>query len=320
MEKRNWTKDEDDILIEERMYGSSYAKIANVLEDRSRHSVRHRWETIRDKIDYITSFGRKKEKNTDVKILIFDIETSPLIVYSWGAYQQFIRPENVIKDWFVISWAGKWLHSKEKFKEVLTPSEAKEGNDKRIVSKLWQLFDEADIIVAHNCDRFDKKKMNWRFLIHGFPPPLSYRTVDTIKVARKYFSATSNKLDYLTEALRIGRKTETGGFDLWANCMNGDSKALAEMLDYNVNDIDILEKLYLELLPWITNHPNLGLYSDAEITVCPACGSTRIKVADKVITTAANAYYQYRCLDCNHVGRTKQHATTLEKRKVMVSN
>jgi hypothetical protein len=162
--------------------------------------------------------------------------------------------------------------------------------------------------------------MNWRFIYHGFPPPLSYKTVDTLKVAKKYFSASSNKLDYLTNALNIGGKLETGGLELWKKCMDGDKKALEAMLYYNIKDIDILEELYIKLLPWITNHPNVGLYTNDDIQICPACGSNKIKIADKTITTAVNAYYQYRCLNCNHVGRTKIHATTREKRQEILSN
>jgi len=33
---------------------------------------------------------------------------------------------------------------------VLTPDEAKEGNDERIVKKMWKLLDETDIVISHN--------------------------------------------------------------------------------------------------------------------------------------------------------------------------
>jgi len=316
-----WEKEEDDILIQSKINkGLSYAKISSLLKNRTRNAVRHRWESIREKIDVSGVLLENKDRVGGPKVLIFDIETTPLIVYTWGVYQQFIRPEDIINDWYVLSWSAKWLHNKDIMSEVLTPKESIAENDKRIVSKLWELFDDADIIIGHNCDRFDQKKMNWRFLIHGFPPPLMYKTVDTLKVARKYFSSTSNKLDYLTGSLGMRGKTSTGGMELWKNCMKGDKDALDKMLNYNINDVVILENLYLRLLPWITNHPNLGLFDDREISVCPTCGSDKIKVEDKISSTSVNGYRQYRCENCFHVGRTKIHITTKEKRAVMLSN
>jgi len=317
----DWTTEEDEALIQFRINENlSYAGISKRLGERTVNAVRHRWEKIKDRISPDDVLLSNEEIVGGPKVLLYDIETTPMLVYSWGVYKQFIRPDNVFKDWNVLSWAGKWLHDKNVMSACLTSSEAKSGDDRRIVSQLWKLFDKADIVVAHNGDRFDNKKMNWRFLFHGFPPPLSYKTVDTLKVARKYFSATSNKLDYLTDQLSIGRKLETGGLDLWISCMEGDKQALKEMVTYNAQDVIILEKIYLRLLPWITNHPNLGLFDKREISICPVCGSDNIEISEKVMTTAVNAYYQYRCKDCSHVGRTKIHATTKEKRKEMVSN
>ena len=316
-----WTDEEDDALIQFRVNDNlSYAKIAKKLAGRTVNAVRHRWDAIKDDINLDNVLLGSNVRTGGPKILLYDIETSPMLIYSWNIYNTYISPDNVAQDWYVISWAAKWLHSKEVFGKVLTSKEAKDGDDKRIVSKLWTLFDDADIIVAHNGDRFDNRKMNWRFLYHGFPPPLSYKTIDTVKVARKYFSATSNKLDYLTDQLSVSKKIDSGGLSAWIECMSGNLEALNSMLYYNINDVKILEKIYLKLLPWITNHPNLGLFDDREILLCPACGSDNINIVDKVSTTMVNAYRQYRCLDCNHVGRTKLHATTSEKRKEMVSN
>lgn len=318
MSSTKWSKEEDGILLQSKLeHNLGYGKISNILDGRTRNAVRHRWELLKNRI---LSGEKEAEQSDGPRILVFDIETSPLVVYSWGVYQQFINPDNVINDWYVISWAAKWLNSNEIISNVLTAKEAQESDDRRIVSRLWELFDAADIIIAHNCDRFDKRKMNWRFLIHGFPPPLSSKTIDTLKVARKYFSATSNKLDYLTNALSIGKKSETGGLDLWKDCMSGDKKALEKMLNYNINDILILERVYLLLQPWITNHPNLGLYNSDNTVVCPACGSTEIETYEKIITTAANAYYQYRCNSCSHVGRTKKPITTKDKRDNTLAN
>ncbi len=70
----------------------------------------------------------------------------------------------------MISWAPKWLGSKEVMSECLTPEEILNEDDDRIIKHLWQLMDQADIVVAHNGKRFDVPKMNSRFILAGLPP------------------------------------------------------------------------------------------------------------------------------------------------------
>ena len=45
----------------------------------------------------------------DAKILIFDIETSPMEAYAWGTFKENIPIQRIKKDWFVMTWAAKWL-------------------------------------------------------------------------------------------------------------------------------------------------------------------------------------------------------------------
>jgi hypothetical protein len=136
------------------------------------------------------------------------------------------------------------------------------------------LIDRADIIVAHNGDSFDLVKINTRFLIHGFDPPSPYKTVDTLKVARKVFAFDSNKLDDLGHYLNIGRKLPHTGFHLWKGCMSGDPVAWAKMKRYNGHDVELLEKLYYLVRKWAPNHPQVN---QGKIENCPRCGSSKVQ-------------------------------------------
>jgi len=60
-------------------------------------------------------------------------------------------------------------------------------NDKYLIKELWDVFDQADIIIAHHGDGFDIKKSNARFVFHNLQPPSPYKSIDTLKIARKYF-------------------------------------------------------------------------------------------------------------------------------------
>ena len=233
--------------------------------------------------------------NQFAKILLFDIETSLMKVFVWGLYKQFIPHTNIIEDWYVISWAAKWLYDDEIQSDVLTSKEAINRDDSRVLESMWKLLNEADIVIAHNGDRFDLRKLNWRFINNEMDPPTPYRSIDTLKIARKEFAAPSYKLDFLTKNFGLHTKLTTD-FQLWVDCMDGDKDRLNEMNTYNEQDVIALEDVYLKIRPYIKNHPNLGVLSDMD--VCTNCGSERMEETDSVYLTSSNKFIVYRCNGC----------------------
>lgn len=234
------------------------------------------------------------QKQKSPRILLFDIETAPLISYNWGIHEQ--NAIKVIQDWYILSFAYKWLGDK-KTQYVSLPDfpsyKKNKQDDFELVKKLYSLFDEADIVVAHNGDAFDIKKSNARFLFHAMVPPSPYRTIDTLKVARKYFKLTSNRLDAVGKQLGIGGKEETGGFDLWERCINGDMAAWKKMGEYNKRDVELLEQLYMVLRPWIKN-VRLSVFKEG---TCPSCMSE--KVQRRGYDSSNSLWYQrYKCMSC----------------------
>ena len=236
------------------------------------------------------------------KILLFDIETALMEVYVWGLYKQRIPHTNIIKDkdgseksWFVLSWAAKWLFDDNVQSDIVTPSESKSRNDKRILKSIWKLLDEAEIVIGHNLDRFDIRKLNARFIDNDINPPSPFRSIDTLKVARKEFAFVSYKQDFLTKHFELENKLKTE-FQLWVDCMQGDQTRLDEMAKYNRHDVMGLEQVYLKLRPYIKNHPNLGVLVDMD--VCPTCGCEYLDETDSVYFTTANKFPVYRCQGC----------------------
>lgn len=187
------------------------------------------------------------ETNINPKILFIDIETAPIESYTWWIYDQCISINQIKEDWFVLSWSAKWLWEKEIKHARLTWKDALRKNDRLIIKEIWSLIDAADIVVGHNLDRFDIKKINTRFIKHWLPIPSYYQTIDTLKIARKFFGITSNKLDYLCKFLWLKRKISTWWFELWSECLKWNEKALKQMDEYCRNDTVILEELYLKL-------------------------------------------------------------------------
>lgn len=238
----------------------------------------------------------------DRKVLLFDIETAPNLSYIWGKWEQ--NALAVEQHWYMICFAYKWLGEKETY--VLSLPDFKEykkdrTNDEALVKELWKLFDKAEVIIAHNGDTFDIKKTNGRFLKYGLEPPTPYKTIDTLKIARKYFKLDSNKLDDLGDYLKIGRKIRTGGFDLWLDCIKGDMKAWKHMTDYNKQDVILLEKVYYKLRGWNKSSPNMNLILN-KIFNCPNCGSEYTNKRGYETTRVAT-YQRWNCLNCGYWAR-----------------
>lgn len=239
----------------------------------------------------------EKIMSNNPKILVFDIENSPNLGYIWAKYEQNVLAYT--EEWYVLCWVAKWLDNKKLITSSL-PDFKKEykkdpHNDYHVVKALWDLFDEADIIIGHNGDRFDVRKMNARFVYYGMNPPSPYKTVDTLKIAKRYFYFNSNSLNDLGQYLKLGKKVETGGFALWEGCMQGNMKSWRTMIKYNKQDVLLLEKVYLELRKWMIRHPG-NEYVQDNARVCHVCKNTKLQRRGIERTASGkNFHYRYQC-------------------------
>lgn len=240
------------------------------------------------------------------RTLLYDIETSYIVAGVWDIWNT--NAATVIQDWQILCFGYKWLG--EKKIHIVSQDDFKgykpgKLDDKNVVIALWNLFNEADIVVAHNGNSFDQKKVQARMMVHKMPPPEPYAQVDT-KVAMKQVAAhTSNKLADLNRALGLESKLDAGGIDTWTGCMNGDPKAWKHMKKYNKGDIVALEELYLEVRPWMKNHPAVNVL-ESRPDACPRCGKegTMIK-GMKYKATNTNLYQYYRCKECGGMAKSR---------------
>ena len=231
------------------------------------------------------------------KVLFFDLETAPSV----GYYFEKFKEGNIVStknDWYILCFSYKWLGEKKVYSHALIDHKFNPAkpDDWPIIEKLWLLFNEADVICAHNGDSFDIKKSNTRFAIHGLKPPSPYKQMDTKKIAKKYFGFESNKLDELCRQLNLGRKIHTGGFDLWLECMAGKKEAWKKMVEYNKQDVLLLEQVYLRLRGWHKTHPNISFFT-RNGGECTVCRSRNIK-RDGIEYYAGGVAQRYQCNNC----------------------
>lgn len=256
------------------------------------------------------------------KVLVIDIETAPVFGAVWGLFNNFLSLEQIKDDWYIMSYAAKWVGSDEviyRDQRSVHPMD----NDQEMLQDVWELLDEADIVVAHNGRRFDTKKINARFILNGMTPPSPYRVSDTLETAKRNFAFTSNKLAYLTDKLCDTKKrshSKFPGYVLWQQCLLGNMEAWDEMELYNKDDVLSLEELYLIMLPWDDKAPNHGNFVDSEEPVCPKCGSVHLELQAKPYRTNVGQYALYLCKGCHGWSRGRKLLNTLDQRRRLRSS
>lgn len=229
------------------------------------------------------------------RTLLYDLENSPNLAFVWDLWEA--NALSVEVPWEILSVAWKWLGDR-KVQSMTREDCDNPDTDYDIVKRIWELFDEADVVVAHNGNSFDQPKSRARMLVHGMPPPSPFKEVDTLLIARRHFKFGSNKLGDLGKTLGVGGKVQHTGFSLWQACMKGDPAAWKLMRRYNQQDVVLLEKVYLKLRPWMPRHPNIPAI-DGKPDACPVCSSTELTLKGKT-HTARTWRQRYVCRECGH--------------------
>jgi uncharacterized protein YprB with RNaseH-like and TPR domain len=166
-----------------------------------------------------------------------------------------------------------------------------------MLDELHKVMDEADVLIGWNSAAFDSKHIKREFIENGYLPPSPWVELDLMRVVRSQFKFPSNKLDYVAQKLGVGAKVSHSGFQLWLDCMAGIPKAWKMMKEYQIQDVNLLLDLYDILLPWIKNHPHVGV-SEGKPEACRNCGATDIRPNGSQ-TTGAGRYKKYKCASCS---------------------
>jgi hypothetical protein len=235
-----------------------------------------------------------EELKVPPKVLIYDIETSYNIVSSWRIGYNINLPHgNIITERAIICVSWKWLGEDE----VYTVTWNKDQDDKRILKEFIPVMNEADIMVAHNGDRFDLKWIRTRAIKHGITMLPFYQQHDTLKTAKRYFNFNSNRLDYLAKYLGFEGKIKTN-YELWDNIiLRKCSEALQTMVVYCEEDVRQLEKVYLKLVDWDKPKQHAGVLQGKPNYTSPISGSANLELVKMRTTSAGSKKMIMRDLD-----------------------
>jgi hypothetical protein len=234
---------------------------------------------------------------TGPRILSIDIETSPNLAHVWDIWRGPVRPQQVIEQWDVMCFCAKWVEERG---DTMRFSEFFDGYD-TMLSAMWKLLDEADMILTYNGKRFDIKRMRTVLALSGRPPFAPPRHIDLDETIKRVFDFPSHSMDFASKAFGLNGKMHQGGYQLWRRCViDQDPKAWEQMLDYCANDVELLEKFYLRVRPWVERHPSVAVFAPNDgVKRCTKCGSSDL-IKDGMAYTQVSIYQRYRCRGCGN--------------------
>lgn len=241
-----------------------------------------------------------------MKILVLDIEISPVLATVWGLWNVNVGINQIVGNSEVLCWSAKWLGE-----DTTYFSSVKLTNRKKMLKEIYKLLEDADAVVTYNGKSFDLKILNREFALMSWPRPSPYKNIDMLQVVRTQFRFTSNKLGYIGPQFGLGEKAPHAGHKLWLDCMNPKSEDYAEswkvMEEYNIQDVLLLESLYQRLRGWVPNHPSHSALENDH--VCPNCGEYGYLQKRGTAITTTLSYQRWQCakggMGCGAWSRSK---------------
>lgn len=258
--------------------------------------------------------------NDPMKRLTLDIETSPIKGRLWGLRNQFLSIDQIEQPTRMLSVAAKWYGDPKT--EFFSAWDEDLDQQRVMVESIWDLVNEANVIIHFNGKSFDMRHLNREFKECGLAKPSPYQYIDLLKVVRKEFYLPSNKLDYVLRWLKKDGKVKHQGFTLWTDIHSSDPavalRARKLFEKYNIGDVVKTEIVYDELKGWIDGHPNMQLFverGDDEVS-CPTCGSTQVKLDGTAAVGNLTRVQKYQCKEagCGRFFRGKTAVIRAEER------
>ena len=248
------------------------------------------------------------------RVVTLDIERIPGWHSTWHRGQTITGPFWDLNE--IKAWTGKRIHADDvkewprticaawkwyDEEDVEFAAEWEVGGYDGFMRAVWDVFDQADLIIGHNADRFDARHLMGGWAEMGLPAPSPYKVIDTLKIARGTFAYESNTLDALNKRLGIDAKTDKYNARIARAAVNGDKEAQETLSAYNRGDIIASEALFDRLRPFAKGIPHLGMWSD-DALACPSCGHT-MTATGKTVHANVQRYEHLTCPNCGSHAR-----------------
>jgi hypothetical protein len=243
------------------------------------------------------------------KILFYDIETSPLKAWIWGCGEQYIRHQQLDKDynmWGIICVTYCWNDGKP---AKVIDWGYEEQDTKRVVQEFDEIIKSADHIIGKNNKRFDDKMITTLRMLTSLEgmPRWAVGNDDLERQMRKHFRLPSQSLDYISSQLGYGGKIKMEMQD-WIDVVeknDNGKKSFDKMIKYGKKDVVDTRALWNRLSEHFDPVFNFNTFNDTPKgdLLCKRCGSCDLR---KNGTRASGGvkYQEYICNKClRYAGR-----------------
>ncbi len=242
---------------------------------------------------------KQKIKDQKLKVLFYDIETSPMLVWTFMIGQKVsLQHKQIEQESKVISI--QYMFEGDKKATALTWDN---GDDSKMLEKFAHILNSANLVIGQNSRSFDQKVLNWRLNVLNLTPLTDVVMLDTLTLARNSFRAPSNKLDYRSHVYGFGGKDKMELAD-WIGVVKGNKKSLKKMVKYGIKDTEDTQKLFWKELPYYKSLPIslAALVKEPKEAKpsCPRCAAAKQKKFD-VYPTASGNKLRFECRGCGHI-------------------
>ncbi len=256
---------------------------------------------------------------TPAKILIYDIEISPILGWTYSQYKtNILRVAEEQKlmsfSYMILDVDGTKTVLDGDYNSIKCVTLADvEYDERKLVYKLHELFEQCQIIVGFNSKKFDDKHAMKYFIKYQMDPIAPNKQIDLLNEWKKIAKLTSNRLESINYYLFHEKKTEEKVGDLWYDCIIGKDSHSYEMLaEYNKQDVVLTYNIYKELLCYMKDTPaNLSLLMNHPLA-CPRCGFIDSFEDAGYYYSNVGRYNQYKCKKCGSFLHGRYQDSTLE--------
>lgn len=241
------------------------------------------------------------------KVLIWDMETSPLQAWIWSPGKQFVGHKQLVKEhsrYGIICITYCWLDG--------GPVQSidwgyEEQNTGKVVEEFDKILKTADWAIGKNSNKFDNKMLNSCRMLADLPgwPDWTRYTDDLEVQMRRHFRLPSQSLDYISNQLGYGGKINMQMQD-WVDIVEKNDnglKAFKKMIKYGKKDTADTRSLWNKLSSHFEPRLNMAAFMEKP-HACTKCGNDKI-IKDGTGVNGVTKYQRYKCNKCGgYAGRT----------------
>lgn len=212
------------------------------------------------------------------KVLVYDIETCRVPALVFWSGKQYVNGNQLMEEPRIISISWKWL-GKNKVHDLCWD---KNQSDEEMLFEFLKEYNNADMVIGQNNDRFDNRWINARGAKFGFEVNTLVKSFDIMKHAKRHFKIPSYSMKYMCKYFDVSQKLEHEGIKMWDKIQFGTDEEkkeyMAKMIEYNRGDIISTEALYYRLRKYFGHNTHFGVMNGEPKFTSPTDGSYNVSL------------------------------------------